>query len=82
MFLGCSVLFAIWDAVSAARRERGLPGTLALSCPLTPEKIRMACEDRFTKMVGPLGEGWDDAQALALPQVFGLKSTLALSLEP
>nr|H9TB17.2 RecName: Full=Aldehyde oxidase 1; AltName: Full=Azaheterocycle hydroxylase 1 [Cavia porcellus] len=51
VFLGCSVLFAIWDAVSAARRERGLPGTLALSCPLTPEKIRMACEDRFTKMI-------------------------------
>ncbi|KAM6175534.1 aldehyde oxidase 1 [Erethizon dorsatum] len=51
VFLGCSVLFAIWDAVSAARRERGLPGTLALSSPLTPEKIRMACEDGFTKMI-------------------------------
>ncbi|XP_004628659.1 aldehyde oxidase 1 [Octodon degus] len=51
VFLGCSVLFAIWDAVSAARRERGLPGRLALSSPLTPEKIRMACEDRFTSMI-------------------------------
>lgn len=51
IFLGCSVFFAIQDAVSAARRERGLFGPLKLNSPLTPEKIRLACEDRFTKMV-------------------------------
>lgn len=51
LFLGCSVLFAIWDAVGAARQERGLLGPLALRSPLTPEKIRMACEDRFTRMI-------------------------------
>ncbi|XP_021105387.1 aldehyde oxidase 1 isoform X2 [Heterocephalus glaber] len=51
IFLGCSVLFAIRDAVRASRQERCLPGTVALSSPLTPEKIRMACEDRFTKMI-------------------------------
>nr|XP_036865036.1 aldehyde oxidase isoform X2 [Manis javanica]XP_036865038.1 aldehyde oxidase isoform X2 [Manis javanica]XP_036865039.1 aldehyde oxidase isoform X2 [Manis javanica] len=50
LFLGCSVLFAIRDAVNAARRERGLVGQWKLSSPLTPEKIRMACEDKFTKM--------------------------------
>uniref|UniRef100_A0A8C3YFZ8 aldehyde oxidase n=1 Tax=Catagonus wagneri TaxID=51154 RepID=A0A8C3YFZ8_9CETA len=51
MFLGCSVFFAIHDAVNAARQERGLFGPLKLSSPLTPEKIRMACEDKFTKMI-------------------------------
>lgn len=51
VFLGCSVFFAIHDAIRAARQERGLPGPLRLNSPLTPEKIRMACEDKFTKMV-------------------------------
>ncbi|EPY77223.1 aldehyde oxidase 3-like protein [Camelus ferus] len=51
IFLGSSVFFAIRDAVNAARRERGLPGPLKLKSPLTPEKIRMACEDKFTKMI-------------------------------
>nr|KAF6336122.1 aldehyde oxidase 1 [Myotis myotis] len=51
IFLGCSVFFAIHDAVSAARQERGLRGPLKLNSPLTPEKIRMACEDKFTKMI-------------------------------
>nr|XP_021526378.1 aldehyde oxidase isoform X2 [Aotus nancymaae] len=51
VFLGCSVFFAIHDAVSAARQERGLRGPLGLNSPLTPEKIRMACEDKFTKMI-------------------------------
>ncbi|XP_006153057.1 aldehyde oxidase [Tupaia chinensis] len=51
VFLGCSVFFAIRDAVSAARQERGLCGPLKLHSPLTPEKIRMACEDKFTKMI-------------------------------
>uniref|UniRef100_A0A8C0CEC5 Aldehyde oxidase 1 n=1 Tax=Balaenoptera musculus TaxID=9771 RepID=A0A8C0CEC5_BALMU len=51
VFLGCSVFFAIQDAVSAARQERGLFGPLKLNSPLTPEKIRMACEDKFTKMI-------------------------------
>lgn len=51
IFLGCSVFFAIHDAVNAARQERGQFGPLKLNSPLTPEKIRMACEDKFTKMV-------------------------------
>ncbi|XP_037379696.1 aldehyde oxidase [Talpa occidentalis] len=51
VFLGCSVFFAIRDAVNAARRERGLTGPLKLNSPLTAEKIRMACEDKFTKMI-------------------------------
>uniref|UniRef100_A0A8C0VY89 aldehyde oxidase n=1 Tax=Castor canadensis TaxID=51338 RepID=A0A8C0VY89_CASCN len=51
VFLGCSVFFAICDAVCAARQERGLSEPLPLDSPLTPEKIRMACEDKFTKMI-------------------------------
>nr|XP_056717291.1 aldehyde oxidase 1-like [Euleptes europaea] len=51
LFLGCSVFFAIWDAVAAARRERGLSGDFGLNSPLTPERIRMACVDQFTKMI-------------------------------
>ncbi|XP_012380785.3 aldehyde oxidase 4-like [Dasypus novemcinctus] len=51
MFLGSSVLFAINDAVTAARKERGLTETFTLSSPATPEMIRMACVDQFTDMI-------------------------------
>uniref|UniRef100_A0A669Q4V9 FAD-binding PCMH-type domain-containing protein n=1 Tax=Phasianus colchicus TaxID=9054 RepID=A0A669Q4V9_PHACC len=50
-FLGSSVFFAIRDAVAAARKERGLPLDFTLNSPLTVERIRMACDDIFTKMV-------------------------------
>ncbi|KAF3824242.1 hypothetical protein GH733_008527, partial [Mirounga leonina] len=48
MFLGSSVLFAIFDAVTAARKERGLTTTFTLNSPATPEFIRMTCVDQFT----------------------------------
>ncbi|XP_078085384.1 aldehyde oxidase 1-like isoform X2 [Mustelus asterias] len=48
---GCSVLYAIKDAITAARRETGLTGNFTLNSPSTPEQIRMACVDQFTKMV-------------------------------
>ena len=51
MFLGSSVLFAIYDAVTAARKERGLTKTFSLNSPATPEWIRMTCVDQFTDMV-------------------------------
>ncbi|XP_027700492.1 aldehyde oxidase-like [Vombatus ursinus] len=51
LFLGSSVFFALHDAICAARRERGFSGDFTLNSPLTPEKIRMACEDKFTKMI-------------------------------
>uniref|UniRef100_G1Q5J1 aldehyde oxidase n=1 Tax=Myotis lucifugus TaxID=59463 RepID=G1Q5J1_MYOLU len=51
MFMGNSVLFAIHDAVAAARRERGLTNTFILNSPGTPEEIRMACVDQFTDMI-------------------------------
>uniref|UniRef100_A0A452V7N7 Aldehyde oxidase 4-like n=1 Tax=Ursus maritimus TaxID=29073 RepID=A0A452V7N7_URSMA len=51
MFLGSSVLFAIFDAVTAARKERGLTKTFTLNSPATPEFIRMTCMDQFTDMI-------------------------------
>lgn len=52
MFFGCTLFFAIKEAIAAARRERGLSDTFSFSSPATAEKIRMACEDCFTRMVG------------------------------
>ncbi|XP_074858018.1 aldehyde oxidase 2-like isoform X2 [Carettochelys insculpta] len=51
LFLGCSVFFAIRDAVAAVRKERRLTGTFTLNSPLTVERIRMACTDNFTEMI-------------------------------
>ncbi|XP_073502610.1 aldehyde oxidase-like isoform X1 [Phyllobates terribilis] len=51
LFLGSVVYFAIKDAVSSARKERGLSNNFKLNSPATPEKIRMACGDRFTEMI-------------------------------
>lgn len=51
MFLGSSVLFAIYDAVTTARKERGLSDIFPLNSPATPEVIRMACTDEFTDMI-------------------------------
>uniref|UniRef100_A0A8C5UD86 Aldehyde oxidase 1 n=1 Tax=Malurus cyaneus samueli TaxID=2593467 RepID=A0A8C5UD86_9PASS len=56
-FLGCSVFFALRDAVTAVRNERGLNKTFALNSPLTAEQIRASCADAFTEMVKEGGEG-------------------------
>uniref|UniRef100_A0A8B9TAG9 xanthine dehydrogenase n=1 Tax=Anas platyrhynchos TaxID=8839 RepID=A0A8B9TAG9_ANAPL len=51
LFLGCSVFFALRDAVTSVRNERGLKKTFAMNSPLTAEQIQAACADDFTKMV-------------------------------
>uniref|UniRef100_A0A673T1X2 aldehyde oxidase n=1 Tax=Suricata suricatta TaxID=37032 RepID=A0A673T1X2_SURSU len=51
MFLGSSVFFAITDAVAAACRERDIVEDFIVKSPATPERVRMACADRFTDMV-------------------------------
>ncbi|XP_020096279.1 xanthine dehydrogenase-like [Ananas comosus] len=48
-FLASSVFFAIKDAIIAARAEEGLNEWFPLDNPATPERIRMACVDSFTK---------------------------------
>lgn len=51
LFLAASVFYAIKDAITAARAESGLTGPFRLDSPATPERIRNACEDKFTKLV-------------------------------
>ncbi|KFP44147.1 Aldehyde oxidase, partial [Chlamydotis macqueenii] len=51
LFLGCSVFFALRDAVTSVRNERGLKKTFALNSPLTAEQIRAGCADEFTEVV-------------------------------
>ncbi|KAG6629944.1 xanthine dehydrogenase 1-like isoform X1 [Carya illinoinensis] len=46
-FLASSVLFAIKDAIIAARAEVGSNDWFPLDNPATPERIRMACLDEF-----------------------------------
>uniref|UniRef100_A0A8C4VEK6 Aldehyde oxidase 1 n=1 Tax=Falco tinnunculus TaxID=100819 RepID=A0A8C4VEK6_FALTI len=50
-FLGCSVFFALRDAVTSVRSERGLTKTFVLNSPLTAEQLRASCADAFTEMV-------------------------------
>ncbi|KAI1237061.1 hypothetical protein IHE44_0014316 [Lamprotornis superbus] len=50
-FLGCSVFFALRDAVTGVRNERGLKKTSALNSPLTAEQIRANCTDVCTEMM-------------------------------
>uniref|UniRef100_A0A671NEV5 Aldehyde oxidase 5 n=1 Tax=Sinocyclocheilus anshuiensis TaxID=1608454 RepID=A0A671NEV5_9TELE len=52
VFFGCTLFFAIKEAIAATRRERGLSKGFPFSSPATAEKIHMACEDCFTRMVG------------------------------
>ncbi|TRZ01798.1 hypothetical protein DNTS_017775 [Danionella cerebrum] len=50
VFFGCTLFFAIKEAITAARKERGLSESFSFSSPATAEKIRMACEDCFTRI--------------------------------
>uniref|UniRef100_A0A8D2LUU1 Xanthine dehydrogenase/oxidase n=1 Tax=Varanus komodoensis TaxID=61221 RepID=A0A8D2LUU1_VARKO len=52
LFLSASVFYAIKDAIVSAREESGLKGPFRLDSPATPERIRNACVDVFTKLVG------------------------------
>ncbi|XP_077304771.1 aldehyde oxidase-like [Lithobates pipiens] len=51
LFLGSSIYFAIKDALTYARKERGMSELFTLNSPASPEKIRMACGDKFTNMI-------------------------------
>ena len=45
------MFFAIKNAIRAARLENGINGQFHLDAPATAERIRIGCEDRFTKKV-------------------------------
>ena len=49
LFLGSSAFFAIKEAIKAARRDQGVEDVLILDSPATPERIRLACEDRILR---------------------------------
>lgn len=51
LFLASSIFFAIKEAIKEARREEGLDDNFPLISPATSARIRMACQDRFTKQV-------------------------------
>uniref|UniRef100_A0A8C2HBN1 Xanthine dehydrogenase/oxidase n=1 Tax=Cyprinus carpio TaxID=7962 RepID=A0A8C2HBN1_CYPCA len=57
LFLAASVFYAIKDAITVARAESGLTGPFRLDSPATPERIRNACEDKFTKLCPPADPG-------------------------
>eukprot|EP01135_Chromosphaera_perkinsii_P009387 Nk52_evm63s1737 gene=Nk52_evmTU63s1737 len=48
-FLGFSVFMAIKEAICAARKDNGESAMFDLNVPATPERIRMACGDRFAR---------------------------------
>ncbi|XP_068165396.1 xanthine dehydrogenase/oxidase [Antennarius striatus] len=57
LFLAASIFHAIKDAISAARAESGLSGPFRLDSPASAERIRNACNDRFTKLCPPAEPG-------------------------
>ncbi|XP_064390143.1 xanthine dehydrogenase-like isoform X2 [Halichondria panicea] len=62
LFLAASVLFALREAITAARAESGVSGYYRLDSPATCERIRMACQDKFTQqvcvVVDPAAKRW------------------------
>uniref|UniRef100_A0A672UX13 Xanthine dehydrogenase n=1 Tax=Strigops habroptila TaxID=2489341 RepID=A0A672UX13_STRHB len=50
LFLSASVFYAIKDAIYSARKDSGVTEAFRLDSPATPERIRNACVDTFTKM--------------------------------
>ncbi|KAM8705161.1 hypothetical protein ACLKA7_009592 [Drosophila subpalustris] len=51
LFIGCSVFFAIKEAIAAARAEQKLSAHYNLEAPATSARIRMACQDKFTQLL-------------------------------
>ncbi|XP_023299280.2 xanthine dehydrogenase [Lucilia cuprina] len=51
LFIGCSVFFAIKEAITAARISNGLSAEFRLESPATSARIRMACQDEFTNLI-------------------------------
>jgi xanthine dehydrogenase/oxidase len=51
LHLGCSVFFAIKQAIAAARANYDLHGDFDLESPATCERIRMGCQDKFTSII-------------------------------
>ncbi|XP_022080496.1 xanthine dehydrogenase/oxidase-like isoform X2 [Acanthaster planci] len=57
LFLAASVFFAIKNAIQSARDDAGISRAFRLDSPATAERIRMACQDRFTNQIPTPEEG-------------------------
>ncbi|XP_067680728.1 xanthine dehydrogenase/oxidase-like [Haliotis asinina] len=57
LFLASSVFFALKDAIKSAREDAGESREFRLDSPATPERIRLACQDRFTRQFPSAEEG-------------------------
>ncbi|KAK6183872.1 hypothetical protein SNE40_006452 [Patella caerulea] len=57
LLLSVSVIMAVKSAIKAARHETGRRGHFRLDSPATPDNIRMACQDEFTKQFPPAEKG-------------------------
>ncbi|XP_027209904.2 xanthine dehydrogenase/oxidase isoform X1 [Penaeus vannamei] len=57
LFLAASVLFALKEAVAAARADQGLDPVFRFDSPATAEKIRMACQDFLTQKIESAAPG-------------------------
>ncbi|XP_046572351.1 LOW QUALITY PROTEIN: xanthine dehydrogenase/oxidase-like [Haliotis rubra] len=57
LFLASSAFFAVKDAIKSAREDAGESREFRLDSPATPERIRMACRDQFTKQFPEPAEG-------------------------
>lgn len=51
LFLGSSALFAVKEAIYAARKDAGIEGHFNLRSPVTAERARMACADEVLQKV-------------------------------
>lgn len=51
LFLASAVFFAIKEAITSARKDENLSAHFNLISPATSARIRMACQDKFTKKV-------------------------------
>ncbi|XP_055300085.1 xanthine dehydrogenase isoform X3 [Sitodiplosis mosellana] len=49
LFLASSIFFAIREAIKSARKDEGLNERVELVSPASSARIRMACQDRFTR---------------------------------
>lgn len=57
LFLSASIFFAIKDAIASARADEGLTGIFRLDSPACSERIRLACQDEYTKKFAEPVEG-------------------------
>lgn len=51
LFLASSIFFAIREAIKSARQDENLNDRVDLVSPASSARIRMACQDRFTRKV-------------------------------